>query len=60
MTFFNSLNIPAEINVVFQWKSNGCLIGVNNAYTKQFIIILLRVRLKILCIVGEEGDRGGE
>ena len=28
MDFFIGLNFPAEIYVVFQWNSNGCLTGV--------------------------------
>ena len=28
MEFSNGLNFPAQTYVVFQWKSNGCLIGV--------------------------------
>ena len=31
MDFFNGLNVPAEIYVVFQWKSNGYLTGVCDA-----------------------------
>ena len=37
MDFFNGLNFPAEIYVVFQWKSNGCLTSVYDPFLSKIL-----------------------